>query len=147
MEMARGYDVDIQLNRPSDTDALLQLVGSVPGVAYVEPLGFSLVTPVLDGDLPVAGTHKDGGHGSTPLWAMSPTSRYPNRLVAGRALNPGEVDAVVVGRSTLSSLQTSIGGTVALAIDGRITRWQVVGTVEGFGLGGGSGVFATDVGF
>jgi putative ABC transport system permease protein len=105
MEASRGYDVDVQLNRPANTDSLLQ------------------------------------------LWAVSATTRFPNRLVAGRSLEPGETDAVVVGRSTLNALQTGIGGTVALAIDGRITRWRVVGTVEGFGLSGGSGVFATDAGF
>jgi putative ABC transport system permease protein len=147
MEMARGYDVDLQLNRPTDTETALRLVRAVPGVAYVEPLGFSMVTPVRDGEVPLAGTHKDGGHGNMPFWALSPATRYPNRLVAGRALGPDETGAVVVGRSTLSALQATIGDTVALAIDGRITRWRVVGTVEGFGLGGGSGVFATDNGF
>ena len=147
MEASRGYDVDVRLNRPTNADSLLQLVGAVPGIAYVEPIDFSMVTPVREGEMPIAGTHKDGGHGSMPLWAVSATTRYPNRLVAGRALEPGETDAVVVGRSTLNALQASIGGTVALAIDGRITRWRVVGTVEGFGLGGGSGVFTTDAGF
>jgi putative ABC transport system permease protein len=105
-----------------------------------------MVTPVRDGEVPLAGTHKDGGHGNLPLWALAPSTRFPNQVIAGRDLAPDDIDAVVVGRATLASLQTTVGESVSLAIDGRPTRWRVVGVVEGFGIGANSGVFASQRG-
>jgi putative ABC transport system permease protein len=116
-------------------------------VAYVEPLGFASVTPVRPGEAPVSGTHKDGGHGSMPMWALSASTRYPNTLLAGRPLRPDDTDAIVVGRRTLSALRVQIGDPVWLAIDGQPTRWQVVGVVQGFGLAANAGVFASQAGF
>jgi putative ABC transport system permease protein len=146
METTRGYDIDLQLSRPLPPPDLLDRVRGVAGVAYVEPLGFHMVTPVRDGDVPIAATHKDGGHGNLPMWAIAADTHYPNRLLAGRQLEPSDTDAIVVARGTLGSLGTTLGGTVVLAIDGQLTRWQVVGVVEGFGLGATSGVFASEAG-
>jgi putative ABC transport system permease protein len=147
LESTRGYDIDIQLARAVPTDFLLELVRGVPGVAYAEPLGFASVTPARAGEAPVSGTHKDGGHGSIPMWALSASTRYPNTLLAGRAVRVDDTDAVVVGRRTLSALLVQIGDPVWLAIDGRPTRWRVVGVVQGFGLAANAGVFASQAGF
>ncbi|HYW87505.1 MAG TPA: ABC transporter permease, partial [Chloroflexota bacterium] len=147
LESMRGYDIDVTLNRPAPTQALLDLASGVTGVAYVEPLDFVSVSPIREGELPISTTHKDGGHGSMPLWAVPPTTRYPNTLLAGRALQPDDLDAVVVGRGTLSELQAQIGGSVLLAIDGKPTRWQVVGIVQAFGLAANAGVYASEAGF
>jgi putative ABC transport system permease protein len=147
LESTRGYDIDIQLARSAPTDALLELVRGVPGVAYVEPLGFASVTPVRPGEAPVSGTHKDGGHGSLPMWAQSADTRYQNTLLAGRALRADDTDAVVVGRRTLSVLGVQIGDPIWLAIDGQPKRWQVVGVVQGFGVAANTGVFASQAGF
>jgi putative ABC transport system permease protein len=147
LESTRGYDIDLQLVRAAPTDSLLELARGVPGVACVEPLGFASVTPVRVGEAPVSGTHKDGGHGSMPMWALSASTRYPNTLLAGRALRADDSDAIVVGRATLSALHVQIGDTVSLAINGQPTRLQVVGVVQGFGLAANSGVFASEAGF
>jgi putative ABC transport system permease protein len=147
LESIRGYDIDVTFNRPAPAQALLDLASGVTGVAYVEPLDFVSVSPIRDGELPISTTHKDGGHGSMPLWAVPPTTRYPNTLLAGRALRPDDLDAVVVGRGTLSDLQAQIGDSVLLAIDGKPTRWQVVGIVRAFGLAANAGVYASEAGF
>jgi putative ABC transport system permease protein len=129
-EAARGYDLDLVLSRPQPTESLLQLVGSVPGVAYVEPSGFAQPTLVQTGDVPVGETYKDGGHGSLVLRAVPPATqvvRVP--LVEGRWLQPGDTDALVVVRGSLGRT-TRVGDSVSLAVDGRTTRWQVVGLVD-----------------
>jgi putative ABC transport system permease protein len=81
------------------------------------------------------------------MWALSAATRYPNTLLAGRALRADDSDAIVVGRATLSALHVQIGDTVLLAIDGQPTGWRVVGVVQGFGLAANAGVFASEAGF
>jgi putative ABC transport system permease protein len=146
-EAVRTFDMDLQLSRPQPTERLLTIVRSVPGIEYAEPLGFAMVTPVEEGEVPLGTTHKDGGHGNMAMWALAPDTSFPNQLLAGRDLRPDDMNAIVVGQGTLEALRTTIDGSVLLAHDGNTTRWQVVGVVRGFGVAETAGIFTTQAGF
>jgi putative ABC transport system permease protein len=126
---------------------LLSFVRSVPGVAYAEPIEVTTVAPVRAGEVAVAGTHKDGGHGTVRLYALAPDTRFRPEVLSGRWLEPGDVDAIVVAPGELDRLGTSLGGSVSLSLAERTTVWRVVGVVRGFGLGSGSGLYVSDAGF
>jgi putative ABC transport system permease protein len=129
-EAGRAYDLDLVLNRPHPTEPLLQLARDVPGVEDVEPSGFAQPTRVQAGEVALGQTYKDGGHGSLVLRAVPPTTRFVQaRLLAGRWLQPGDTNAMVLVRGGLDRT-TTVGDTVSLSSDGRTTRWQVVGLVE-----------------
>ncbi|GIW07545.1 MAG: hypothetical protein KatS3mg060_2350 [Dehalococcoidia bacterium] len=144
-----GYDLELNLGQPQPTDALLRLVRGVPGVAYVEPVGLATVAVVRPGEVPVARTYKDGGHGTVRLYALAPESRFRPVVESGRWLEPGDVDAIVVAPGELERLGTTLGGTVSLSIDGRTTAWRVVGLMASSRVpfGGAAGLYVSDAGF
>jgi putative ABC transport system permease protein len=102
-----GYDLELNLSQAQQTDALLRLVRSVPGVAYVEPVGLSNVAPVQPGEVPVLGTHKDGGHGTVRLYSLPADTHFQPAVQSGRWLEPSDVDAIVVAPSELERLAPS----------------------------------------
>jgi putative ABC transport system permease protein len=147
-EARRAFDLELHLTRPVPTDVLLRIARAAPGVAAVEPIGYAQVAVVVPGEAPLVQTYKDGGHGSLPLWALPPTEpRVPPRMIAGRWLQPGDTDALVLAPGALDRPDPALGDTVVLALDGKTTRWRVVGVVQGEGLGGQVGLFVSLDGF
>jgi putative ABC transport system permease protein len=144
-----GYDLELNLSQAQQTDALLRLVRSVPGVAYVEPVGFSNVAPVQPGEVPVVGTHKDGGHGTVRLYSLPADTRYQPSVQSGCWLEPGDVDAIVVAPSELGRFGTELGGSIVVSIAGRISRWRVVGVMPGSRVpfGGAPGLYVSAAGY
>src|SRR5262245_4096658 len=144
-----GYDLELSLGQPQPTDALLGLVRGVPGVAYAEAVGFGTVAPVRPGEVPVASTHKDGGHGTERLYALAPDSRFRPTVESGRWLAPGDLDAVVVSPGELARLGSALDGTVSLSIGGRATDWRVVGVMptSRVPFGGAAGLYVSTAGF
>jgi putative ABC transport system permease protein len=148
-EATLGYDLEVSLTQPQPTESLLQLVRAVPGVAYAEPLGIATVATVRPGEIPVSGTHKDGGHGSQRVYALAPDTRFRPAVGSGRWLEPGDVDAIVVMPGGHGDVETAVGDTVSLSIAGRTTEWHVVGLMAGLrGPGAGpGGLYVSDAGF
>lgn len=141
------YDLELALSAPQPAERVLALVRAVPAVAYAEPVGSAAVAPLRPGEIPVSRVHKDGGHGVKRIYALSPGTRFPPRVFAGRWLAEDDVDALAVAPGELASLDTELGGDVTLALAGRETHWRVVGVVKGIGLGGHSGLYVSNAGF
>lgn len=145
----RRWDVDVRL---VDTDrssavALTGLVAVIPGVTRVE--GWSLLqTSIIPSgqQVSITRTYPDQGHGSMPLTVVPPDTTLvaSPAIVDGRWLRPTETGAVVISQAKATeNLRSS--HTVQLSINGRISRWLIVGIAES-GKGGG-GVFVTEGGF
>jgi len=148
-EATLGFDLEVSISRPQPTESLLRLVRGLPGVAYVEPVGFATVATARPGETAVTGTQKDGGHGTQRLYALAPDSRFRPAVAEGRWLEPGDLDAIVVVPGQHNGVATALGDTVPLSIAGRDTEWRVVGllpNLRGPGAGPG-GQYVSDAGF
>jgi putative ABC transport system permease protein len=141
-----GYDLELSLTQPQPVGSLLGLVRAVPGVAHTESIGVAPVVPVRPGEVPVAGTHKDGGHGTVRVYALAPDTRFKPAVQAGRWLEPGDVDAILVQAGDLDRLGIALGDAISLSIAERTGTWRVVGTLAAAGLGH-SELYISDAGF
>jgi putative ABC transport system permease protein len=95
----------------------------------------------------VVRTYPDGGHGAFALRAPPADTQLVNfPVLAGRWLQPGDTDAVVLNQVALRQLPgVGVGDSVALELEGRPTSWRVVGIVQEIGLG--AGAYVTDAAF
>jgi putative ABC transport system permease protein len=142
-----GYDLELTLSRPHPTAELLQRLASLPQVAHVEPIGIATIAKVQAGEVAVAGTHKDGGHGALRLYALPPDTLFKPELLAGRWLEPDDRDALVGSPQELERFGVALGDTLSLSLGGSSTQWRVVGVVRGIGLGGSQGLYVSHAGF
>jgi putative ABC transport system permease protein len=133
----RHYDIEIKLHAPQSI-ALAERLRGLPGVRVVEPWGYAPTAFSRPGEVDVVRTYPDRGHGSLAVLAPPPSTKlidYPLR--AGRWLEPGDSNAVVLNHAALAQVGAApVGGSVALSIDGRPTTWRVVGVVEEIGSPG-----------
>lgn len=131
----RAYDVEVRLDAPASITAEL---AKLPGVRHVEAWGFRRAAVWKEGSVDVVRTYPDGGHGSLSM--MAPplgTSLVHFPLLAGRWLQAGDTDAVVLNHMALAQLPgATLGSGVVLSLNGRPTRWKVVGLVEEIGSAG-----------
>jgi putative ABC transport system permease protein len=131
----RLYDLEVRLRAPS---AVVERLRNVPGVRTVEVWGFSPTALSRPGQVDIVRTYPDGSHGSLALMgppAATELVRFP--LLAGRWLVPGDADAVVLNHMVLGQARgTRVGDWITLSIEGRPTRWRVVGIVEEVGSPG-----------
>jgi len=131
----RAYDVEIRLNAPS---TVVETLRTVPGVGHVEAWGFKRTALWRAGQVDIVRTYPDGSHGSLTLVGPplgTQLVRFP--LLAGRWLEAGDTDAVVLNHMVLAQLPgTRVGDQISLSVDGRPTRWRVVGIVEEVGSAG-----------
>ncbi len=142
-----GYDLELTLSQPHPTAALLQRLASLPQVEHVEPIGIATIAKVRAGEVAVAGTHKDGGHGARRLHALPPETLFKPELLAGRWLQPGDRDALVGSPQELERFGVELGDTLPLSVGGISTEWRVVGIVRGIGLGGSQGLYVSHAAF
>lgn len=131
----RRYDLEIRLTRPELVEPLIARIGAVPGVKQVEAWGYAPTALARPGVIDVVRTYPDGGHGSLNLRAAPPETtlvKFP--VIAGRWLQPGDTDAVVLNHMVRAQLpNVAVGDTVALSVDDRPTTWRVVGIVQEIG--------------
>jgi len=132
----RFYDVEIRLHEPAPP-ALAERVARVPGVRRVERWGASPIAFARPGRIDVSRTYPDGGHGSLMLLGPPPDTRLVRLpLRAGRWLEPGDTDAVVLNHAAAAQSRARVGSTLAISLDGQVTDWRVVGIVEEIGAAG-----------
>lgn len=117
------YDVEVRFARPYRVEALLREARSVPGVAAAESWSFGSARRGVPG----------GGEESLLLVALPPDTRLLRpTLVAGRWLLPGDENALVLNSEALKRHPgLDPGDEVELRLDGKDTRWRVVGVVRG----------------
>jgi putative ABC transport system permease protein len=131
----RAYDVEVRVDAPA---SVVEELRNVPGVRRVEAWGFHRTAVWRAESVDIVRTYPDGSHGS--LTMMGPpvdTSLVRFPLLAGRWLQEGDTDAVVLNHMVLPQLPgVKVGDSVALSLTGRPTRWRVVGIVEEVGSAG-----------
>ncbi|MEO8698443.1 MAG: FtsX-like permease family protein [Kofleriaceae bacterium] len=132
VEESRGWDIEIRLRAPIDPAPLRD----VPGVRTLE--GWS-ATPAALGA--IVHTYPDGGHGSFALVAIPPggSTLAHSPVVAGRWLEPGDSDGVVLGGA-----RAQLGTRVTITVDGNATTFTVIGVVQEIGS---SSAFVTDAAY
>lgn len=120
----RQYDVRVSLDRFYRVEPLQHAALQVPGVVAVESWGASGVRRL----------RPDGGSsdGYDLVAPPAQTTFIDPTLLAGRWLQPGDVDAIVVNSDFIDEEpDVWLGDTIRLDLDGRETTWRVVGVVQG----------------
>jgi putative ABC transport system permease protein len=132
----RHYDVQITLHEPEQEGTLRSALQNVRGVAKVETWGYSETTLAQPGLVDLVRTYPDGGHGSFVVVGAPPeTTMVTFRVLAGRWLQPGDSDAVVLNQMARSLIPgVKINDTILLSLGGRATKWRVAGLVEEIGF-------------
>lgn len=132
----RTYDAELRVTEPRPAGAVLDAVRRTPGVTAAEPVLSLAATPAdAGGRIEVQRTYPDGGHGTFTLTGVQPgTAMVRFAVRTGRWLAPGDRDAVVLNQGAVTRLgNPAIGALVGIAVDGRVGRWRVVGTVAEVG--------------
>ena len=127
------YDISVGFARPYRADSIEAAIGRVEGVSRVEAWSGSRA----------AIARAEGVLGNAfPIVSLPANSAMVSFVVdSGRGLTPGDSSGLVVNRTLLRGEPgITIGGDVSLVIDGRSSRWTIVGIVES---GPGPTAFAT----
>ncbi|MDB4974054.1 MAG: FtsX-like permease family protein [Myxococcaceae bacterium] len=131
----RSYDIDVKLNTAASVPDRLRRVS---GVQTVEAWGYTQSALSRPDVVDVVRTYPDGSHGSLSIMgppANTTLVHFP--LLAGRWLQPSDTDAVVLNHMVLGQAPTAkVGDWISLSMDGRPTRWKIVGIVEEVGSAG-----------
>ena len=120
------YDLLVRLTGPAAVEELEATVGAVPGVASAEAWTGAAASVA----------HVDGTAGNTFALTAPPaaTRLLAVPLAEGRWPGPADGNALVVSRRWLEAEAVPVGSQVSLAVNGRISRWTVIGVGE-VGLG------------
>jgi len=142
------YDIDVRFHGAQPVDAVRAALGTIAGLGRVEPWGYAPAAFTRDAGPAIAHVYPDKTHASLTVLAPPADTtlvRFP--VLAGRWLRAGDVDAVVLTHGALAQRPgTRVGDTIGLSVDGRVTRWKLVGVVEEVGAAGGV-VYMTQAGF
>lgn len=132
----RSYDLELRFSSPQPL-GVAQALRGVAGVERVEAWGYAPASIVRRGDFDVTAGYPDGRHAVFSVHAPPPeTTLIALPVLEGRWLERGDADVVVLNHSARAQLpDVSLGGTVRLAIEGRMTTWTLVGVVEEVGAG------------
>jgi putative ABC transport system permease protein len=126
------FDLVLELAEPRPAGRVEAAVARVPGVARVEAWG-SRRAAVLGEDGLVGGSF-------AVSFVPPETAMLDLPLDGGRWLEAGDRRALVVGRQLLArEPELAVGREATLVVDGRSTRWRVVGVVAS---GPGAAAFA-----
>jgi putative ABC transport system permease protein len=131
---ARHYDLEVRFNAP-EPDALADELAALPGLATVERWGYASAAFSRPGQVDLVRTYPDRGHGSLAVMGPPPGTRlitFP--VLEGRWLQEGDEGAVVLNHAARAQARDlHLGDEVSLSLDGRPTRWRLVGVVEEVG--------------
>ena len=131
---ARHYDLELRFQRPEPA-ALLEALRRTPGVRSVEAWGYSSTSFSRAGEVDVSQAYPDGGHGTFNLMGVPPATElvtFP--VMEGRWLRASDQDGVVLNHGVRARAPgLKLGDAISLSLDGRPTRWKIVGFVEEIG--------------
>jgi len=132
----RHYDLEVRLEKPADARTLQATALQVGGVVAAEAWNRSAVSVTNPGVVDVSHVYPDDSHGSFTVMAPPPTTPLITLPIqAGRWLNEADESAVVLNTLATSTQLpgAQVGDAVTLTLEGRPTRWTVVGIVSDFG--------------
>ncbi|MEP6895329.1 MAG: FtsX-like permease family protein [Chloroflexota bacterium] len=123
IESIQGYflaDINVRLGRSYRYDEVAPLAKSIPGISSVE--GWMEYPGTLISDKDAAGTQI--------LFVAPPSSStlIDPVITAGRWLTTGDENAIVIGNHLLNIFpDLKIGDWLTIKIDGKETKWHIVG--------------------
>jgi len=131
----RFYDVEFTLNDATSTDRITRALETVSKIRKVEFWGVSSTAVARDGEIDIARTYPDGGHGSFRLFGTPPNTemiKFP--LLSGRWLRTGDTNAVVINQTARAMMpMAKVGDQIMLSQEGTSKPWLIVGMVEEIG--------------
>lgn len=120
---SQRYDVEVQFSRPYRVARVTPDALAVAGVTSVESLLRDTIYPV----------HADGGTGERIVLRAMPaeTTMFAPRMVAGRWLQPGERDGVVLSTNiTIKEPTYRVGERVLMRINDKDYSFRIIGYIE-----------------
>ena len=127
------YDLMVAYEDAYPNDRIKHAIDNAPGIIRSE--NWFTTTGLLSphtGDGKWGGTTLDG-EGFSVLALPPKTDMLNLQIVEGRALLPGEVDAIVVNTALqATALEMKVGNTVSFRIGQQLTSWHVVGVARQF---------------
>jgi putative ABC transport system permease protein len=134
----RHYDIELRFASPQSR-AVLNRVAALPGVRQAESWGYSEAAFARPGQIDLSHAYPDRGHGSFHLLAPPEGTRMVSfPVLQGQWLGAQDPpNAVVLNHAALAQRPgLRLGDEVLLSIDGRLSRWTLVGVVEEIGAAG-----------
>jgi putative ABC transport system permease protein len=117
------YSFSVRLGEPHAADSVERVVAGVTGVTSVEAWSGVRASVARDSDTQ--------GNAFAITAPPATTKLVAPRMVAGRWLSPGDGREIVVSQSLLKREPSlRLGASVPLMIDGRETRWVVIGIAD-----------------
>jgi putative ABC transport system permease protein len=129
----RRWDIELALQSGTPFERISRLLRALPAVRSVEPWSAASAAPAGPGDVEVARTYPDGGHGGFVLRAApSATTMIVPAVVAGRWLLADDTDAVVLNTQAraIGFRDAQVGDTIRLAVDHRRLALRLVGVID-----------------
>jgi putative ABC transport system permease protein len=128
----RHYDVEIRFNTPILAEEIESLLANVRGVQKSEPWNLVPVALHRPDTLEIVRTYPDGGHGSFSLRSIPLGSDLiTTPLLAGRFLQAGDIDAVVLNQNAKAFFpDAEVGDEIELLIEGRPQTFRLVGVIR-----------------
>jgi putative ABC transport system permease protein len=128
----RLYDQEVKLNDFINTDSLVIKIKKIKGVKDVEAWSYAPVSFVTDNAYEISRTYPDKGHGSFTMHALPLSSTLLNpQITEGRWLKNDNANEALLNQMARAS--SKIGDSIALAVDGLVTKWKIVGFTEDVG--------------
>lgn len=144
----RDYDVEALLASPA-TGEVASRIAALEGVRAVEAWGWAPAAFTRPGAIDVVRTYPDRGHGSFAAMGIPPETglvHFPLRAGRWLRLEDRGHDAVVLNHVAAAQVPSlRLGDEVWLTLDGRASRWHLVGVVEEIGSPGVA--YVTDTSF
>ncbi|MFM7678020.1 MAG: ABC transporter permease, partial [Roseiflexaceae bacterium] len=120
---SQRYDVEVQFSRPYRAARVAPDMMAVPGVVTVESLLRDAIYPV----------HADGNTGEKITLRAMPadTAMFSPRMVAGRWLQPGDTNSIVLSTNiTRKEPDYTVGRVVTMRIHDADYQFHIVGYIE-----------------
>jgi putative ABC transport system permease protein len=122
----RQFDIDVRLARPLPIDELEREIRQLAGVERVESWAFAQATHACAGAA--------NGTRFALLAPPEPSEAMDHTVTAGRFLQPGDRNAIVVTPRLLDRMAgIQVGDSLVLEVEGRETTWRIVGVVKAIG--------------
>jgi putative ABC transport system permease protein len=120
---ARNFDAEIRLKQSYDANYLESLINNLPGMVDVETWA--------DADASLVYPDGDNGDPFRTIGLPADTHMINFPLIEGRWLRPDDKNALVVNHELADHEPSlTVGSEVVLDINGRTTKWTVVGIVR-----------------
>lgn len=129
----RLYDQEIRFNERLSPDSLFRFINAIDGVSTVEGWDFASSSIVNESKYEITNTYPDKGHGSFSIQALPvPTQLLNPTVIEGHWLKTeGSNDVVLNQLARMAEMK--LGDDLLLAIDGKPTRWKIIGFTEDVG--------------